>query len=68
VTSSVEDGQSNTDTVAAGEDWTADAVELMRQTEQSDIGPDTLETIDRIVDRFWRDYSSTMPVVLRRRS
>ncbi|HEV8648552.1 MAG TPA: hypothetical protein VG276_03925 [Actinomycetes bacterium] len=66
VTSSVEDGQYNTETVAAGEDWTADAVELMRQTEQSDIGPDTLETIDRIVDRFCRDYSSTMPVVLRR--
>lgn len=65
-TPSPEDGETSADTPAAGENWTAEAVELMRQTEESDIGPATLETIDRIVDRLCRDYSSTEPVVLRR--
>jgi transcriptional regulator with XRE-family HTH domain len=34
-----------------------DAVEVARLAERSDIGPDTLDTVDVIVDRLCRDYS-----------
>jgi tetratricopeptide (TPR) repeat protein/transcriptional regulator with XRE-family HTH domain len=47
----------------AGE-WAVEALELGRRVAASDIGAGTLESIDRAVDRFCRDYPSTPPDLL----
>jgi len=43
---------------------TTDAMTLARRAEASDIGGGTLETIDRKVDRYCRDYPTTSPAIL----
>jgi tetratricopeptide (TPR) repeat protein len=47
-----------------GLDGTAEALELARQAEASDVGPAILESLDRTVLRLRRDYSRTPPELL----
>ena len=42
-------------------DGLGEAVDLLRQIEASDLAPETLERVDRAVDRLCRSYSSSPP-------
>jgi len=50
-----------TGTPATTGDGLGEAVDLLRQIEASDLAPETLERIDRAVDRLCRSYSSNPP-------
>jgi tetratricopeptide (TPR) repeat protein/transcriptional regulator with XRE-family HTH domain len=45
-------------------EWALEALELSRHVAASDVSTGTLESIDRAVDRFCRDYPSTPPDLL----
>jgi tetratricopeptide (TPR) repeat protein len=53
-----------TGTLELPSDWAAEALELGRHAEASDLGAGTLESTGRAVDRFCRDYPSTPPDLL----
>lgn len=49
-----------------GDSGISEAVDLLRLIEESDLEPETLERIDRAVDRLCRSYSSGPPGEVRR--